>query len=113
VGGPYRHSSPFRIGFGPWKSSSEEYQGLVIPRRRRIAQNVEDIGAVVAQIRLDGAKVESRRDQYDTVNVDSSFRLQIVSERDGPKRSVALADQEFRRIPPAISADVNNHEICE
>src|SRR6266513_2605374 len=40
-------------------------------------------------------------------------RLQIISERRGAERAVTLTDQEFRRIPAVVAADVGDDKLRE
>src|SRR6266480_6656983 len=40
-------------------------------------------------------------------------RLQIISERRGAERAVTFTDQEFRRIPAVVAADVGDDKLRE
>ena len=89
------------------------FQDLVIPGGGGVAGEIEDVGHIRARKERKRAKVEDVGDEDDAVEVHAVMRLQVVTEGGGAERAVAFADEEFGRVPPAITADVHGDELRE
>src|SRR5882762_6101990 len=61
----------------------------------------------------DGAEVKDVGDEDDAVEVHAVVFLEVVAERGGAEGAVAFADEEFGRVPAAVTADVQGDELGE
>src|SRR5882762_6109968 len=61
----------------------------------------------------DGAEVEDVGDEDDAVEVHAVVFLEVVAEGGGAEGAIAFADEEFGRVPAAVTADVQGDELCE
>jgi len=56
------------------------------------------------------AVVEDRGLEHDTVEIDAVL-VQPPRHHAGPRRAVGLAEQEFRRVPAVVKAEVSLDEV--
>ena len=81
-------------------------QLLVVPRSRRESrqpQLVRQIHPGIVRGLVDiGREIEDLRQQHYSINVDREFVFEQIGQHRRPRRSVALAKDELRRVPPPI-----------
>ncbi len=97
----------------PGKIGGTIFQDFVIPRDGGVAREIVDEGAVVTGRKGDGGEIEDGGNQDDAVEVNAVALLQIVAERGGAEGAVAFADQEFRRVPAVVAAEIGDDELRE
>src|SRR5204862_1871704 len=89
-------------------------KALVIPRRRAVRRQEDDVRKIVAGVESRGAEVEDRRDQHDSVEIEALI-VQPAGEAGRARRAVALACEKLRRAPARIArgdeADYAAHRL--
>ena len=87
------------------------FECFVEPRRCRIARQIKDEGEILPRIKRNCAQVQNRRNHHNSVQVHVVVALQVIGECRVAKRAIALANQEFRGIPPVVAADVSGYKL--
>ena len=105
----YLRASSMKAG----KIGGTIFQDFVIPRDGGVAREIVDVRAVVTGGKGDGGKIENGGDQDDAVEMNAVVLLQIIAERGGAEGAVAFADQEFRRVPAIVAAEIGDDELRE
>src|SRR5207302_3077130 len=77
----------------------------------RIARQIKDVGEILPRIKRNCAQVQNRRNHHNSVQVHVVVALQVIGECRVAKRAIALANQEFRGIPPVVAADVSGDKL--